>query len=312
MENFTEITQSTLRQIRKTAESPPRVSVYDVIGVITEQDTNQAGLAYRRLLERFPEVQSYCVSFKFKGQGQRPTPVTDARGITEIIMVLPGRVAAQFRKKSADVVVRYIGGDAGLVDEIAANRLAQENLPENHPMRIFGETIESGELGRKREAVQLAELDLQLVEIKGRAKKARVDSITQSVETALQCLRNLGLPVDDRARTRATDMIQQAVFEDNHDAPGDPEICVRQFLQQEGVRDNSMDSRVGKLAKQLLLKERPGHSFQKKSIYCNGQMLEANIWHESDRKYLEQALKALLTTATQATQQTMLSFTGKV
>ena len=80
---------------------------------------------------------------------------------------------------------------------------------------------------------------------KGRAKKARVDSTTESVEAGLQCMRNLNLPIDDRARSRASDMIQQAVFEESHDADNDPEICIRQFLQGSGVRDASMDSRVG-------------------------------------------------------------------
>ena len=301
-----EITQESLGRIRKTSERSPRVSVYDVIGAITEQSTNQAGLAYRRLLERFPEVQSYCMNFQFHGQGQRPTPVCDARGITEIIMLLPGTAAAQFRKKSADVVVRYLGGDTSLVEEIAANRLAQENLPEDHPMRLFGETVESEAIKRKREEVQLADLDLKLTEIKARAKKARVAGVTESVETGLQCMRNLGLPIDDRARARANDMIQQAVFEESHDAPDDPEICIRQFLQQKGIRDTSMDSRIGKLAKQLLLQEQPHHSFAKKSIYCNGQMLEANIWHESKRKYLEQALATLLAAAPAG--QTIFSF----
>ena len=259
-----EITQESLGRIRKTSERPPRVSVYDVIGAITEQSTNQAGLAYRRLLERFPEVQSYCMNFQFHGQGQRPTPVCDARGITEIIMLLPGTAAAQFRKRSADVVVRFLGGCPTLVDEIAANRLAQENLPEGHPMRLFGETVESEAIKRKREEVQLADLDLQLTEIKGRAKKARVASVTESVETGLQCMRNLGLPIDDRARARANDMIQQAVFEESHDATDDPEICIRQFLQQKGVHNASMDARVGKLAKQLLLHDFPHHVFAKK------------------------------------------------
>ncbi len=184
-------------------------------------------------------------------------------------MILQGRGAAQFRKKSADVVVRFLGGDPHIVEEIAANRLAQEHLPQNHPMRIFGETVqgESEELRKKREAVQLAELDLQLADIRGRAKQARVESVTESVESGLNCMRNLGLPIDDRARARAADMIQQAVFEEAHDAPGDPEICVRHFLQSKGIRDPSMDSRLGKLAKQLLLKSKPTHVFPKKSIF---------------------------------------------
>ena len=303
-----EITQASLGRIRKTSETPPRVSVYDVIGAITCKNGDDSGKAYRRLMEQFPEVRTAGPDIKFAGQGQRATPVADAREITEIIMLLSGRGAAQFRKKSAGVVVRYIGGDPTLVEEIAANRLAQESLPEDHPMRLFGETVESEALKRKREEVQLAELDLQLIEIKGRAKKARVVGVAESVEPGLQCIRNLGLPIDDRARARANDLIQPAVFEETHDAPDDPEICIRQFLQQKGIRDASMDSRVGKLAKQLLLNESPQFVFPKKSIYCNGQMLEANIWRTSQKGYLEQALATIRAAAACATTQNILSF----
>ena len=299
-EVFKEITQASLGRIRKTPEIPPRVSVYDVIGVITGQLPKHCVTTFDRLSNSHPEVTTTCGKFKFAGQGQRETPVADAREITEIIMVLSGRGAAQFRKKSADVIVRYLGGCPTLVEEIAANRVAQENLPEEHPMRLFGETVESEAIKRKREEVQLADLDLQLIEIKSRAKKARVASVTESVEIGLQCMRNLGLPVDDRARARANDLIQQAVFEEAHDAPDDPEICIRQFLQQKGVRDTSMDARIGKLAKQLLLNESPQYVFPKKSIYCNGQMLEANIWRTSQKDYLEQALTTIMATATRA------------
>ena len=257
-----EITQASLGRIRKTSERLPRVAVYDVIAAITGLPTSSnCSQAWARLKEHHPEVITFCDDFQFPGQGQRPTPVCDARGITEIIMLLPGTAAAQFRKRSADVVVKFLGGCPSLVEEIAANRLAQENLPEDHPMRLFGETVESEAIKRKREEVQLADLDLQLTELKGRAKKARVASVTESVETGLQCMRNLGLPIDDRARSRANDMIQQAVFEESHDAPDDPEICIRQFLQQKGVHNASMDARVGKLAKQLLLHDFPQHVF---------------------------------------------------
>ena len=42
------------------------------------------------------------------------------------------------------MLVRYLGGDEALVAEIAANRLAQEDLPGSHPMRVFGEAVEAG------------------------------------------------------------------------------------------------------------------------------------------------------------------------
>ena len=92
MDAFKEITQSSLGRIRKTSESPPRVSVYDVIGAITAKNSDDSGKAYRRLIEQFPEVRTAGPDFKFPGQGQRPTPVADARGITEIIMSRGGSI----------------------------------------------------------------------------------------------------------------------------------------------------------------------------------------------------------------------------
>ena len=101
---YKEITLASLVHIRKTSETPPRVSVLDVIGAITGKNSEDSSKAYRRLIERFPEVGTVGPDFKFAGQGQRATPVADARGITEIIMLLPGRGAASFREKSADVL----------------------------------------------------------------------------------------------------------------------------------------------------------------------------------------------------------------
>ena len=47
--------------------------------------------------ESFPDVSTSCANFKFSGRGQRETPVAGARTIVEILMVLPGRAAAQVR-----------------------------------------------------------------------------------------------------------------------------------------------------------------------------------------------------------------------
>ncbi len=126
-----------------------------------------------------------------------------------------------------------------------------------------------------------------------------MQSVSEAVTLGLRALQDLGLPIDDRDRMRAKDMINTATFEHPNDSPGDREICMRQFLQQNGHRDSSMDSRLGKLAKKLLLQENPGFCFPKKQIYVNGQMLEANVWRESQRKYLEQALSELRTKRSQ-------------
>ena len=139
-----QVSDATVRQICKTAEEPPRISVIDTIALVTGQSQSNSHNVWQRLSEAYPEASTNCTSFKFPGRGQwRETPVADARGIVEIIMVLPGRAAAQVRKAAANVMVRYLGGDLSLVDEVAANRLTQQQLEEDDPARIFGQTVES-------------------------------------------------------------------------------------------------------------------------------------------------------------------------
>ena len=150
--DFAQLDAAALGQIRKTTEDPPRVSIYDLIGCITGQSGPNSKHYWDRLVSAHPEVCADGTNLhKFHGSGQRDTPVTDARGAVEIIMLLPGRAAASFRKEAAGVVVRFLGGDLTLVEEIAANRLAQEQLPDSHPARLFGQAVESEQIKRLRE-----------------------------------------------------------------------------------------------------------------------------------------------------------------
>ena len=288
MASLTSLTETSVRQVRKTAESPPRVSVIDVVGLVTGQSAHNSAITTQRLLESYPEVATDCSHFRFTGRGQRDTPVADARTVTELVMILPGRAAASVRTKAASVLVRYLGGDASMVAEICANRLSQEDMSEDDPARIFGETIESDVIKLKREEVTLAELDLQLCEQRGALKRRRIESIQHSWSALEACGAS-----DDRDRIRASDMIRTVAF----GAPSSPvekEVCIREVIASAGrTREVGLDCRVGKVAKKLLLAEHPGHVFPKKSIYCNGQQIEANMWLESQRSYIQRALASL-------------------
>lgn len=126
-------------------------SICDVIAAVTGQSAEASRKLWARLLEAHPTLADICTSVQFPMNGPgRPhaTPATDAKGIVQIVMVLPGNVAADYRRRMSDVIVRYMGGDPSLVDEIYANRQAQMQLaaddPEN-PMRMFGEAVEENE-----------------------------------------------------------------------------------------------------------------------------------------------------------------------
>lgn len=98
------------KTVRKTLDVPPKVSVYDLIDAVTEQP-DAGRKTFFRLKNEYPNVGAFCPNYKFPGRGQRLTPVTNARGVVTIINLLPGRAAAVFRSASADVMVRFMGGD---------------------------------------------------------------------------------------------------------------------------------------------------------------------------------------------------------
>ena len=146
--------------------------------------------------------------------------------------------------------------------------------------------MESEALSRKREAVQLGELELQLAEQAGALKRRRIESI----QYCLEAMDAVG-GADDRDRCRSADMVRSVAF---GSAETDKEVCVRAVINAAGrAREVGLDCKVGKLAKKLYLVDHPGFAFPKKSIYANGQLIEANMWRESQRGYIERALASL-------------------
>jgi hypothetical protein len=93
-----------------------RVSVYDAIGFVTGS-TNPHRI-WSDLIARVPEVLRKTENFQFAGKGQRLTPVTDLQGFGEIVVLLPGKVAAAVREKAVRTLIRAMKGDLTLVEEI--------------------------------------------------------------------------------------------------------------------------------------------------------------------------------------------------
>ena len=75
-----------------------------------------ASQAVRNICENYAEAREEITNFKFSCRGQRKTPVTDVRGAVELAFLLPGRHAARIRRQAADLLVRYLGGDLGIID----------------------------------------------------------------------------------------------------------------------------------------------------------------------------------------------------
>ncbi len=90
-------------QVRKTDDNPPRISIIDVTVAVCGGNQHAAARMLRRLSDQYPELEPSWSHIKFKGRGQRDTPVTTARGLVEL-MLIPG--AACVRRQAAELLVR--------------------------------------------------------------------------------------------------------------------------------------------------------------------------------------------------------------
>ena len=107
--------------------------------------------------------------------------------------------------KAADIVVRALGGDETLVAEIRQNAAAQATLPAEHPMRLFGETVEAEKHKRSldddedlyvvRKKRIMMEEERQLVE----ANQSLVATRIQGWKGLLQGLEGLFAQLSDHA-----------------------------------------------------------------------------------------------------------------
>ena len=98
-------------QIQQTDENAPRVSFIDVIAAFLGKNQDYVSKYLRRIIERYGEVRTNCADFRFRGRGQRDTPVTGVRGIVDIILVFPSQQAARVRRRASELLVRSLGGD---------------------------------------------------------------------------------------------------------------------------------------------------------------------------------------------------------
>ena len=79
----------------------------DLAAAITKKDANHAAQEVGYVKERHPEVTQILGDFKFHGQRQKKTILTDLRGVVELTLLLPGRHAGRVRRQAADPKCRY-------------------------------------------------------------------------------------------------------------------------------------------------------------------------------------------------------------
>ena len=103
--------------IRKTFETPPRISVCDVMVALMGRRRANVPEGFLQLLRAYPEARSKCIGFSFDSEPE--TPVTDLLTIIGMSFILPGKkYTTQTRIGIAQSFVGWLGEDLCLVGEV--------------------------------------------------------------------------------------------------------------------------------------------------------------------------------------------------
>ena len=123
------------KEIRITPDK--QISVFDFIRVVGNQKNYKD--AWKRILENHEnEIVAFCDYSQF-GKTKK-TPVISVQGMVKLLFWIPGETAKQFRSKSAEVMIRYLGGDLTLIDEIRSVDQHHRENPDN-VARVFREEV---------------------------------------------------------------------------------------------------------------------------------------------------------------------------
>jgi hypothetical protein len=127
-------------EIRITPDK--RISVFDFIRVVGGQSNPQS--VWKRLVNEYKkEIIAFCDYSQF-GKTKK-TPVINVQGMVKLLFWLPGEMAKQFRSKSAEVMIRYLGGDLSLINEIKQIDNHHVTNP-NNVAQIFREEVSENQI----------------------------------------------------------------------------------------------------------------------------------------------------------------------
>jgi hypothetical protein len=164
-------------------------SVYDFISYVCGKEGTEARKyaqkTFKNLLEMGSEHQNEVSKLwrhlKFPGSGQRNTPCMTLRGLQRLLMILGGKVAAEYRAIAEGIFTRYIGGDASLLAEIRAN--AASDAPVHQAFRAALEMEPVTGKRKEMEDLDISERQSKLADMHVKTQEVSIKNIQAFAET---------------------------------------------------------------------------------------------------------------------------------
>lgn len=228
-------------------------------------------------------------------QGHK-THVAVFADLLQLLMVLPGRAAGDFRLKAANFLCRLLSGDVTLIPQIlqtAANtsREAQAVIMQAVPVPPVDESMV---LKRCRE-------ENALLDIEERKQRLEINRRESNLAFQVKCVKAINelKPLDDRDKLYFVDLIKMC------DAPGyariedqqtrcetrGREISIALVAQELGVNTANKNSQIGKLMASRWRAANPQKEFVKRDTMYLGRPYKENVYYQCDYGMLAECIK---------------------
>ena len=152
------------------------------------------------------EIDTYCIYLKVPGSGQRKTPCARIRGLQRYLMILGGKVAAEFREIIEGTFTRVMAGDQSLIEVINANAASQEPVQQAYRAALAQEPVapvlDDFCLKRKRDREDRL-FDMEMAE-----RKLALEESQLRLEDNKVTLEERKMGLDERKLTHSTNLIE--------------------------------------------------------------------------------------------------------
>ena len=275
--------------VRVTSDN--MIYAVDLTMVITGKTRNDAGQALRNLTEEsFQAVK--LTDRNTGGRGNGRTKLVSFNDALELIMVLPGKMAKEMRVKFADIIKRYLAGDASLIKEVQANAAS------SHPIAQMARESLAADVSPEDKALEDRKRKLEVDIMESQARYEDEHRKIQIQHERFEFIKSLSPNgvVDDQVRMVFKDSILNAVRNDSGPALSAPDpsmqpLCLSSVATELGLRFSSDNLKaIGKQVKAAYVAAY-GAPPGKHEQFVEGAPRMINLYTKRDKPMVEKAMR---------------------
>ena len=292
--SFSDIVKDREATVRITDDK--MIYAVDLVMVVTGKDRNQAGYVIRNIPDEIFQSMK-IIDRQLSTRGGHKTKLISFQNAIELIMVLPGKIAKETRTKFADIIHRYMAGDASLAEEIEHNtandspihQLARETLP-----------LEMDPVTKKRRIdLETRQMEAELVSVENTNRRTRFKIECEIIDKyASLCSNNI--TIDERARAIFKESLLNMVMVQASAAPIPAlpvipkPISISTVASELGYKPTAAELiKIGVEVKNLFV-ARHNRIPPKHEQLLDGRVTQVNSYTEADRDILEDVLRRQL------------------